>query len=414
MSLRWLISFILIMLLPACGDSADDAGDTTVQSTTTSSEVSWVDDAAVISGWVQVPHSPDPSGADGSREMNSVVTWEDGFVAVGGDGGGVGRNAAVWISVDGLEWSRIDDPGGLEADGWQTMKAVVAGGPGLAAVGTSAPGLHRDDAAVWTSVAGLSWVRVPDDSGIFTGAGDHQMADVVAGGPGFVAVGLVGSMDDGVAAVWTSEDGLVWSRVAHDDEVFGGDGWQFITGVVLSPSGFVAVGGDGSGDDLDAAVWTSPDGLVWTRVVDTDGARAGSGDQAMVSVTSGGPGLVAIGREKIGSDFDSVVWVSPDGVSWTRIDTGDVFGGPGDQVVARVAGVRGRLMAVGYERVEDRDAQVWDSTDGLTWVKSTDASFVAEGLQELHSLASSEQRVVAVGYSGDIAGNEAAVWYREN
>jgi hypothetical protein len=413
--------FTVVLLLTAgCSGTGDDGGDeaiaptTTVEqaaTTSTSSEASSVEDATVT-GWVRVTQSPDLSSGDGSQEMNGIVGWEGGFVAVGSDGDDLGRNAAVWVSDEGLEWSRVVDPDGLDAEGWQTMNAVITGGPGLVAVGTSAPGLHKDDAAVWTSIDGLRWNRVADDSGVFTGAGDHHMSDVVVGGPGFVAVGSAGSVDTGVAAVWTSQDGVVWSRVAHDDEVFGGEGWQFMASVTLGDRGFVAVGGDGSGGDLDAAVWTSPDGAVWSRVIDTDGALAGSGDQAMTSIARGGPGFVAVGKEKPGGDFDSIVWTSPDGASWTRIDTGNVFSGPGDQVVVRIAEVSGGLMAVGYQRIEDRDAQVWESTDGLTWIKSTDPNLVAEGIQELHSLASNEQQIIAVGYSGDIASNDAAVWHR--
>lgn len=415
-SLRSLVFVVVVALgFAACSSTADDDGDTTIApATTVEQATSTTLMSAVTTGWVQVPSSGGLGGSDGSQEMNGVTSWEGGFVAVGSDVDDVGRNAAVWVSTDGLEWSRIVDPDGLDADGWQSMNAVVAGGPGFVAVGTSAPGLHKDDAAVWTSVDGQHWSRVADDSGVFTGSGDHQMSDVVVGGPGVVAVGAVGSVDEGVAAIWTSQDGLVWSRVAHDDGVFGGAGWQFMSSVTLSDAGLVAVGGDGSGDDLDAAVWMSQDGLVWTRVADTDGILTGIGDQALASVTVGGSGLVAIGREKLGGDFDSVVWVSPDGASWTRIDTGDVFGGPGDQVVVRVAEVSKGLMAVGYERIEDRDAQVWESTDGVTWVKSTDPGLVAEGIQELHGLAFGEQRIIAVGYSGDIASNDGAVWHHPN
>lgn len=420
---------LVVLLLPGCGDNDDGAADSTLAVTTTTppatteapvatttvpSEASSVDDSVVTAGWVQVPQSADLFSSDGSQEMNSVVRWEGGFVAVGGDGGELGRDAAVWVSADGLVWSRVVDPDGLTADGWQTMNAVATGGPGLVAVGTSAPGLHKDDAAVWTSTDGLRWILVPDDSGDFSGAGDHHMADVVAGGPGLVAVGSVGSVDTGVAAVWTSQDGLAWTRVAHSDEVFGGDKWQFMASVTVSDVGLVAVGGDSSGGDLDAAVWTSLDGLVWSRVVDTDGILAGSGDQAMASVTVGGPGLVAVGREMPGSDFDGVVWLSSDGASWTRIDTGDAFGGPGDQAVAQVSEVDGGLMAVGYERIEDRDAQVWESADGLAWAKSSDPGLIAEGLQEIHSLAASTERIIAVGYSGDIASTNAAVWHHPN
>ncbi|MGB9358143.1 MAG: hypothetical protein WCC01_06270 [Acidimicrobiia bacterium] len=426
---RFVPLVLVVLLLLGCGGNDDDAADTTLAATTTTppaateapvattrvtSEAPSVDGPVATAGWVQVPASADLSRSDGSQEMNSVVRWDGGFVAVGGDGGEVGRDAAVWVSADGLVWSRVDDPDGLNADGWQTMNTVTTGGPGLVAVGTSAPGLHKDDAAVWTSTDGLRWTRVPDDSGDFSGAGDHHMADVVAGGPGLVAVGSVGSVDTGVAAVWTSQDGLAWTRVAHSDEVFGGDRWQFMASVTVSDSGLVAVGGDSSGDDLDAAVWTSPDGLVWSRVVDTDGTLTSSGDQAMESVTVGGPGLVAVGREKPGSDFDGVVWISSDGGSWTRVDTGDAFGGPGDQAVAQVFEVDGGLMAVGYERSEDRDAQVWDSADGLAWAKSSDPGLIAEGLQEIHSLAASTEWIIAVGYSGDIASTNAAVWHHPN
>jgi hypothetical protein len=426
------VSVIVSLLLAACSGSVDEAADTTLAPSpevttttvalpessaapaTTPSESSSDAAGAVTTGWVQAPQSAALVSSDGSQEMNDVISWEGGFIVVGSSGGDFGRDAAVWFSADGLEWSRVIDPDGLAAEGWQTLSAVVAGGPGLVAVGTSAPGVHKDDAAVWTSIDGLDWIRVPDEAGVFTGAGDYQMVDVVVGGPGVVTVGSVSSLDGGIAAVWTSPDGVAWSRVAHDDEVFGDDGWQYMTSVTVAAAPFSPVGADNSGDDVDAAVWTSQDGLVWSRVVDTDGALAGSGDQAMVSVAPGGPGFVAVGRGKPESDFDSVVWLSPDGASWTRIDTGDVFGGPGDQAVAQVSEVGGGLMAVGYERIEDRDAQVWESKDGLTWAKSGDPGLIAEGLQEIHSLAVSTEGIIAVGYSGDIASTNAAVWHHPN
>ncbi len=46
-----------------------------------------------------------------------------------------------------------------------------------------------------------------------------------------------------------------WSRVPHDEAVFGGEGSQLMLSVTVGGPGLVAVGGAGSGDDLDAAVW---------------------------------------------------------------------------------------------------------------------------------------------------------------
>jgi hypothetical protein len=75
---------------------------------------------------------------------------------------------------------------------------VVAGGPGLVAVGFEHSGADGD-AAVWASTDGLVWSRVPRTV-VFGGSGDQQMFSVVAGGPGLVAVGI----DFGDAAVWVS------------------------------------------------------------------------------------------------------------------------------------------------------------------------------------------------------------------
>jgi hypothetical protein len=55
------------------------------------------------------------------------------------------------------------------------------------------------------------------------------------------------------AVVWTSVDGITWSRVAHDDAVFGVDGGHEMTSVTAGGPGFVAVG-ESNGD---AAIWVA-------------------------------------------------------------------------------------------------------------------------------------------------------------
>ena len=47
-----------------------------------------------------------------------------------------------------------------------------------------------------------------------------------------------------------------WSRVPHDEAVFGGTGDQKMRSVTVGGPGLVAVGEDGSEDDFDAAVWS--------------------------------------------------------------------------------------------------------------------------------------------------------------
>ena len=159
-------------------------------------------------------------------------------------------------------------------------------------------------------LSSLSWSRVA----VFGGA---DLSSVTGGGPGLVAVGLDESGGDADAVVWTSADGITWSRVAHDEAVLGGTGDQVMWSVTGGGPGLVAVGLDESGGDADAVVWTSADGITWSRVAHDEAVLGGTGDQLMWSVTGGGPGLVAVGVDRPGGDADAVVWTSADGITWS-------------------------------------------------------------------------------------------------
>ena len=171
--------------------------------------------------------------------------------------------AAAVLLVVGIVVSDRDD-GSVRTD--------VAAEPSVgdrAAPSVTVPPAVSDPGSLW------SLVSYEDGAAI---------AGVVAGGPGFVAVGE----RDGDAAVWTSLDGLSWSRVPHDQAVFGGTGESFMVDVTIGGPGLVAVGrqevcsdlpepdesdsaeGDARGNDpvtvcsdRHAVVWTSVDGLSW-------------------------------------------------------------------------------------------------------------------------------------------------------
>jgi hypothetical protein len=202
------------------------------------------------------------------------------------------------------------------------MLSVTAGDPGFVVVGFAGA-----DAAAWTSPDGITWSRIAHDEAIFGGEGPIEMVSVTAGGPGLVAVGSAGS-DDRVAAVWTSVDGITWSRVAHDENVFGGAGTQRMNSVAAAGPGLVAVGFDESDPDAfpwgyatDAAVWTSPDGLLWSRVAHSDAAF----DATVAFGVAGGAEMtsVTVGGPGLvavgGASGFAAVWTSPDGITWSPI-----------------------------------------------------------------------------------------------
>jgi hypothetical protein len=104
---------------------------------------------------------------------------------------------------------------------------------------------------IWTSIDGLTWTRVPpDESGSLDGG---EMKSVVVGDTGLVAVGWIGWVGgpSSDAAIWTSDDGIVWSRVPHDEEAIGNG---VVGDLINTDRGLVAVGTDG----INAAVWVRP------------------------------------------------------------------------------------------------------------------------------------------------------------
>ncbi len=275
------------------------------------------------------------------------------------------------------------------------MATVTVGGPGLVAGGSShTVEVKGIDAAVWVSPDGRAWQRIDDNAGVFgdamsvTGAGSDQFINDIAGGSlGVVAVGADGLILAHDAAVWISSDGLVWERLPHDADVFGGEGDQFMHSVVQT-SGSVIVVGESGGV---AAAWVSRDGTQWARAdVDDESIRAGAEPSVMNDVAVAGAGLVAVGSA--GVDLGPAVWLSPDGVTWERLvdsAAGEQSGLSTDDsamspMTAVAAGERG-LVAIGTKL---RDASssiygarwtsgpvVWTSDNGYEW-QLLDSSFL--------------------------------------
>jgi hypothetical protein len=259
----------------------------------------------------------------GPGRVAALTAGGPGFVAVGSRSG----RAAVWTSSDGLAWAAVPDSQDFAsptAGGLAQMSAVTNAGPGLVAVGVESGGggMTGQQGAVWTSVNGTEWRKAPvPDPG-------DWIHDVVAGGPGLVAVGSsqpVGSAQE-TAAVWTSTDGNLWTRVP-DGPAFAN---AFIGSVLAGPKGLAAVGNglDPKTGAFHPMTWVSSDGLSWTGAVagseppPASPTRAFDGS-AIADLAAVGGGLLAVGLDnRMGPDSalqTIAIWSSSDGVTWTRI-----------------------------------------------------------------------------------------------
>jgi len=377
--------------------------------------------------WGRVPHDDGIFGGEGAQAMFLVETGGPGLVAMSG--------GTVWTSPDGYAWTRLPFDEAAFGDPGDFVRAFATGGPGLVAVGRhDTDPMTLPHPVVWVSNDGLDWTRL-DDTADFVAPGGRDILAVATDGQTLVAVGVDCAGEDWDtadcdAAVWTSPDGYTWARVPHDENVFGGPHDQDMFAVTAGGPGFVAVGLDHVwGDDAAAmAVWVSPDGHDWTRVPHDD---AVFGDASLLTaaqdVVTGGPGLVAVGHETAAlgglGKHEGVVWASADGFTWTRVEDQPGFSGNGDQGIHTVAAFGSGLVAAGWDTsTPDPDAVLWGSADGYDWTRLTlDATALGRGEQHrIRDLVAFGSRMIAVGNdvtdpdSNDGLGElDAAVWVGE-
>lgn len=237
------------------------------------------DDAVVLAsqdgiGWERV--TSDAFGGYDLQSMQAIVVGGPGFVAVGDDG----ADAGVWVSADGFEWTRVEDDALLAGDDTAvSMYDIAVGGPGLVAVGRfgiggeakTAAGLDQQSrgAAVWVSVDGLDWQRLPNlpDS-------NHWGLASVTSGPGGKRIIAFGR------DMWTSSDGITWTPTERELP-FGGPP----PGANVAWSGDVALA---AGIDMALSLWTSGDGgATWERVNPDDPVFDGYAPQVLDVVRLG-------------------------------------------------------------------------------------------------------------------------------
>jgi len=315
-----------------------------------------------------------------------------------------------------LTWTRIPDTtGALSGPGTEYVAQVIAGGPGLIAVGSadecsdcwghlepfdveknafdhSGRWDTRRGGAVWLSADGEAWTRVADPEGVF-GSGVVTLTGVADNGSRLVTIGIVateGGLADGSAdpkpAVWVSDDdGASWTRVPPDEAAFGGEGQHLMWSVIATEEGFVA-----AGDDL----WTSPDGWEWTRVGSMDEVRR---------LARTDDGYVAVGIVTFTSLYRAAAWTSADGMSWAPVElpaATPLIDADDWSAATDVVAAPGGVVVVGQTNGDNRsDGAVWlAGEDGeWSWVQGASDVFARSGNQEIRGVALVGDRLVAVG-----------------
>lgn len=171
------------------------------------------------------------------------------------------------------------------------------------------------------------------------------------------ALYAVGSMATGIntpesesrVVVWRSDDGGQWDEITLDSAH--ADYTAFPVAMIASNEALLIYNEDG-------AVYHSEDGESFTRFGSEETGIANS----LSAVAAYGDGYVAIGWEEDGQTDTSYFTTSPDGIAWTRLPDSEFPAG--HYPYAPLVEFDGALYVGGLTFLDDAAGAVWRSTDG--------------------------------------------------
>ncbi|SEF82092.1 hypothetical protein SAMN04489712_102157 [Thermomonospora echinospora] len=347
-----------------------------------------------------------------------LVAGAGGYLVLGGEEDAPRRTVRQPGAVLADPWFAVDPA--AKTDGLvQQLTGVAGEGATLIAVGGETGGPDRARFLV-SADGGRSWrtarVRAAD-------GGEPPPAEMprrVTGGAGrWVALGgpAVQAEDAaGPTVVWTSKDGLTWTRQPAV-AAFGPQ--DRVMSLARTSTGFMAVGTTDAGDGTRGVLWTSADGSAWQRV-----DRTSIGDVVTLDRVAASGGTVVVRgtvRKKVtkverkGGKKRKVTrtveesgrWRSADGGrTWSQVDVSQaqgsygaltgLVGGPGGFFATREAkqttGSKKRRKTVRY-------SVVWSSPDGARWTPA--GRIQPGGYARLERLAGSPAGLAALADVGD-------------
>lgn len=256
-------------------------------------------------------------------------------------------------------------------------------------------------------------------------AGWGSFHDVQAGffnGKFYAINSTIGSFGALTFGVFQSADGMAWTRLKavdnNGDSIPGTEHSKLVTGFnnkMWLIGGFMP----GVGFNFSAVtnkVWSSSDGVSWTVSAPADPADRWSIRERINSVVFnnklwviGGSGYPAFGNTNaIGTAYNDV-WNTTDGTTWTKVTDAAAFLPRSNPSVFVY---KDKIWLVGgIDNGKNYLNDVWTSTDGLTWTEVTTATVFTP--RQGHRVVAHNDQLLLIG--GETADNTLAdLWVSED
>jgi hypothetical protein len=308
------------------------------------------------------------TGGLGATYLAQVVQRPDRVTLIGGIQRGYSNN--VWQTTNGNDWTELSAHAQFSP---RATRGVSFGGHVWIIGGATAEstgGARSNE--IWRSDDGTQWTRVATQGTIFSPRDGHCV--VVFGNKLWVIGGWDGEIGAGgtetrLNDVWSSDDGVTWTK--HDPT--GGVIFAPVVGhdVVAFQNKLWVIAGNVQNDTDSSEVWSSDDGDTWTPVTQVHPFPARRSHR--VVEFNGEMWMIAGARDLVlGADEGtSDIWHSADGANWTAESAGypprarhglEVFNGRMYMI--------GGLSSEKYLNSTIYN-DVWSSADGVQWQQET-------------------------------------------
>jgi hypothetical protein len=283
-----------------------------------------------------------------------IGTTDEGLIAI--------SMGLVHTSDDGVVWQ----PSGSLGEGASAVDIEHHEGTLVAAgvvVSEEEDGGRAHSPAVWTSTdGGVTWTQ-----------NDLGVTDVTTTPDGFVAVGIERRDSDPTysktqGVLWTSADGLSWTRVATTDDpegissAFSNVVWNGQV-VILGHRGpdYVSEGSDLEDSEPHENVTWFSNGTDLSEPVPSN--LEGYLDANQTAVTP--HGIIAMTHWTTPTvKTVAAAWISDDGTTWTELSIE-----PGNYEYTDIGQFGNEVLITGYDLSERDDTGLWSTLDGTNWLR---------------------------------------------
>lgn len=249
------------------------------------------------------------------RRWHRSVVFNNKIWVIGGEDG-LNTNNQIWNSTDGFTWTQITPTGSafLSPTGGKLLVynnklwliEGFVGGP-------------SSSSNVYNSTDGINWTQLSTSGTIYTDR--HFFDAVVYDNKMWVIGGLSDSGTVGNSDIWSSTDGVNWTQSTPIGTYFNGRFHHKMA--VFNNKMYVIGGANNNGLNVYGDVWSSTNGINWTKETN-DGAYF-SGRYSHEVVVKGDTMYVIGGADVYGA-FNDEIWKTTNGSTWTKLTLSNSFG----------------------------------------------------------------------------------------